>query len=76
MDTMSTEKAYERVQKAIGSSINLLQLASAERMINLFRNMHSRPDLIEKLNYQYLLKASELHFEEWNKNEENNANAA
>jgi hypothetical protein len=38
--------------------------------------MHSRPDLIEKLNYQYLLKASELHFEEWNKNEENNANAA
>lgn len=76
MNTTSTEMAYERVQNAISSSLNLLQLSSAERLVNLFRNLHSRPDLIEKLNYQYLLKASELHYEEWNKNEENNANAA
>ncbi|GAB4144599.1 MAG: hypothetical protein Fur0041_19440 [Bacteroidia bacterium] len=58
---------YERVSRSIRSSINLLQLESAERMIALFKQLHHHPELTEKLQYEFLMKASELHYEEWKK---------
>lgn len=57
--------AYQWVSNSIASSISLLQLETAERMVSLFRRQNMYPELSEKLDEMFVSKAEALHYFEW-----------
>ncbi|MCX6311924.1 MAG: hypothetical protein NT084_09865 [Bacteroidetes bacterium] len=56
---------FERISSSILSSNSLLQLETAERLLNLFQQQNIQPELNEKLNIIFVNKAKTLHYFEW-----------
>jgi hypothetical protein len=67
MDKQKINEVYDTVNRNIVSSISLLQLEAAERMIDLFKRQNTSPELNEKLELIFLKKAETLHYFEWKK---------
>ncbi|MBI3512148.1 MAG: hypothetical protein HY064_15930 [Bacteroidetes bacterium] len=65
MKTREIIESFDRISRCIRSSRSLPQLATAERIVDLFRKQHSNPELSEKLYYIFIEKANELHYFEW-----------
>ncbi len=76
MDKQKIIDVYERVNRNILSSISLLQLEAAERMVDLFKRQNTSPELNEKLELIFLKKAESLHYFEWKKFREFGSDAA
>ena len=65
MNTNQVLDTFERISNSIVSSNSLLQLETAERLLELFRQQNSQPELSEKLNLIFTNKAETLHYFEW-----------
>lgn len=65
MDRHNIHGVFDRVSNSIASSNSLLQLETAERLVELFRRQNSYPELSEKLDALFLQKAGALHYFEW-----------
>lgn len=76
MDKQKINDVYDRVQKNILSSHSLLQLESAEKLVDLFKRQDTSPELSEKLEIVFLRKAETLHYFEWKKFREYGSDAA
>jgi hypothetical protein len=67
MKTSSIKTVYDRIYNSIMSSVSLLQLETAERMVELFRKQNTQPELSEKLDAVFVEKAKTLHYFDWKK---------
>ena len=67
MDKQKINEVYDTVNRNILSSHSLLQLETAERMVDLFKRQNTSPELSEKLEMIFLRKAEALHYFEWKK---------
>ncbi len=76
MDKQKITDVYDKVQKNILSSHSLLQLESAEKLVDLFKRQDTSPELNEKLEIVFLRKAETLHYFEWKKFREYGSDAA
>ncbi len=76
MDKQKINEVYDTVNRNILSSHSLLQLESAERLVNLFKRQNTSPELNEKLEMIFLRKAQMMHYFEWKKFREFGADAA
>ena len=65
MNTNQVLGTFERISNSILSSKTLLQLETAERLLELFRHQKIQPELNEKLNLIFVNKAETLHYFEW-----------
>lgn len=65
MESRNINEIFERVSNSIASSKSLLQLETAERLMELFRRQHTFPELNEKLALLFCRKADSLHYFEW-----------
>lgn len=65
MDNHQINGVFERVSNSILSSRSLLQLETSEKLMELFRQQNTYPELTEKLNLIFLNKAEALHYFEW-----------
>ena len=76
MEAQQVNQVFDRVSNCINSSTSLPQLETAERLMDLFRHQHSRPELNEKLNSIFITKAEAFHYFEWKKFRDFGAEAA
>lgn len=76
MDKQKINEVYDVVNRNIVGSHSLLQLESAERMVDLFKRLNTSPELNEKLEMIFLRKAEALHYFEWKKFRESGSDAA
>jgi hypothetical protein len=77
MESNQVHHTFHWVNNNILSSSSLLQLATAERLMELFRSQqHTYPELNEKLNAVFLSKAEALHYFEWKRFRDQGAEAA
>ena len=76
MEKQKINDVYDKVQKNILSSHSLLQLESAEKLVDLFKRQDTSPELSEKLEIVFLRKAETLHYFEWKKFREYGSDAA
>lgn len=76
MEKQKINEVYDKVQKNILSSHSLLQLESAEKLVDLFKRQDTSPELSEKLEIVFLRKAETLHYFEWKKFREYGSDAA
>ena len=77
MESNQVKYTFDWVNNTILSSSSLLQLATAERLMELFRSQqHTYPELNEKLNAVFLSKAEALHYFEWKRFRDQGAEAA
>lgn len=67
MDSKHVNEVFERICNSIASSRSLLQLETAEKLVELFRRQHAHPELSEKLDAIFISKAGTLHYYEWKK---------
>lgn len=67
---------YERVNRNILSSRSLLQLESAEKLVDLFKRQNTSPELNEKIETIFIRKAEKMHYFEWKKIREYGSDAA
>ncbi len=67
---------FERISSSILSSESLLQLETSERLLELFRQQHTSPELNEKLNSIFINKAEALHYFEWKRFRDGDLEAA
>lgn len=65
MDSKNIHEVFERISNCIASSKSILQLETAEKMVELFRRQQSHPELSEKLDVIFMTKAGTLHYFEW-----------
>jgi hypothetical protein len=65
MEPLSVVSVYDRVNRSIGSSSTLLQLETAERLVELFCRQSNRPELNEKLRMEFQRRAQLLHYFDW-----------
>lgn len=56
---------FERISNSILSCNSLLQLETAERLVELFRNQIVHPELNERLKIIFINKAETLHYLEY-----------
>jgi hypothetical protein len=76
MDKQKINDVYNRVQQNILASHSLLQLESAERLVELFKHQDTSPELSEKLEMIFIRKAETLHYFEWKKFKQFGSDAA
>lgn len=76
MKTLAILSVYERVSRSVRSSITLLQLETAERLVELFCRQSGRPELNEKLHTEFKQKATTLHYFDWKHFRDFGSNAA
>jgi hypothetical protein len=62
METNQVPDVYARISNSILSCNSLLQLQTAERLLELFRRQNIQPELTEKLNLIFVRKAESLHY--------------
>jgi hypothetical protein len=70
MESRNINLIFERISSSITSSNSLLQLETAERMVELFRRQNTYPELTEKLELVFLRKADALHYFEWKRSKD------
>ena len=76
MDKQKINDVYDCVNRNILSSHSLLQLESAERLVDLFKKQNISPELNEKLEMIFLRKAEMMHYFEWKRFRDFGADAA
>jgi hypothetical protein len=76
MENQQIHCIFERVSNSIQSSKSLLQLETSERLLELFRQQHSYPELNEKLSSIFFNKAEALHYFEWKRFRDGDLEAA
>jgi hypothetical protein len=77
MDTQQIPAIAERISNSIRSSCSLLQLETTERLLNLFcAQQTTHPELNEKLRAEFSRKAESIHYFEWKRFKEFEADAA
>lgn len=76
MDKQRINEVFDTVNRIILSSHSLLQLESAERLVDLFKRQITSPELNEKLEIIFLRKAESLHYFDWKKFRECGQDAA
>lgn len=76
MDKQKINDVYDCINRNILSSRSLLQLESAERLVDLFKRQNTSPELNEKLEMIFIRKAEKLHYFEWKKFRDFGADAA
>jgi hypothetical protein len=76
MDNQQINGIFERISNSIQSSESLLQLETSERLMELFRQQHTYPELHEKLSSIFINKAEALHYFEWKRFRDGDLEAA
>lgn len=76
MDKQKINDVYDIVNRNILSSHSLLQLESAERLVDLFKRQNTSPELSEKLEMVFIRHAGKLHYFEWKRFRESGQDAA
>lgn len=76
MDKHKIDQVYECVNRNIMSSHSLLQLESAEKLVDLFKRQNTSPELNEKIENIFIRKAEKMHYFEWKKIREYGSDAA
>lgn len=76
MNRYNINEVYECVNRNILSSHSLLQLESAEKLVDLFKRQNTSPELNEKIENIFIRKAEKLHYFEWKKIKDFGSDAA
>ncbi|CAN5829826.1 hypothetical protein BH11BAC7_BH11BAC7_06120 [soil metagenome] len=76
MENHQVNGIFERVSNSILSSESLLQLETSEKLMELFRQQNTYPELTEKLNSIFMNKAVALHYFEWKRFRDGDLEAA
>ena len=76
MDKQRINEVFGIINRSILSSRSLLQMESAERMVDLFRKQNVSPELNEKIELIFIREAQKMHYFEWKKFREFGTDAA